>query len=244
MGPGVVSESWRRRGRAAGCRRRPAAGFATPVASGRPLRNRQPSPRILLVAPPSTWSDYYERLQEEGELTLLCQVSHPSEMERYLALKPDAIIAHLDSEALVEARALADSQGLPLIVLSSGNARIEDLSLLGASGGAVLPVNSGSAEVATAVRAAMSGLVVLNPQVLASLNPTAVVEVEDRTLSGREREVLQLIAAGMPNKQIARALGISPHTAKFHVAGVLQKLGAASRTEAVSTGVRRGLVSL
>jgi DNA-binding NarL/FixJ family response regulator len=63
-------------------------------------------------------------------------------------------------------------------------------------------------------------------------------------LSGREREVLQLIAEGLPNKQIALRLGISPHTAKFHVAGVLQKLGAASRTEAVSTGLRRGWVSL
>jgi DNA-binding NarL/FixJ family response regulator len=63
-------------------------------------------------------------------------------------------------------------------------------------------------------------------------------------LTNREREVLQLVAEGLPNKTIARRLGISDHTVKFHVAALMTKLNAASRTEAVHQAARRGLVSL
>jgi DNA-binding NarL/FixJ family response regulator len=63
-------------------------------------------------------------------------------------------------------------------------------------------------------------------------------------LTNREREVLQLMAYGLPNKQIAARLGISLSTVKFHVASILEKLRVESRTEAVTEGIRRGLVSL
>jgi len=63
-------------------------------------------------------------------------------------------------------------------------------------------------------------------------------------LTRREREVLQMLAAGLANKGIAARLNISDHTAKFHVAAILGKLGAATRTEAVALGIRRGLVLL
>jgi len=56
--------------------------------------------------------------------------------------------------------------------------------------------------------------------------------------------VLELLAHGLSNRQIADALAISEHTAKFHVASVSAKLGASSRTEAVRLGVRRGLITL
>jgi len=63
-------------------------------------------------------------------------------------------------------------------------------------------------------------------------------------LTPRESEVLQMLASGLANKQIAAKLAISEHTVKFHVASILGKLGAGSRTEAVSLGIRRGLVLL
>jgi DNA-binding CsgD family transcriptional regulator len=63
-------------------------------------------------------------------------------------------------------------------------------------------------------------------------------------LTPREREVLALLAEGAPNKVIARQLGISPSTAKFHVASLLDKFGARSRLDAVAIGARRGLVLL
>ncbi|TIM33860.1 MAG: helix-turn-helix transcriptional regulator [Mesorhizobium sp.] len=61
-------------------------------------------------------------------------------------------------------------------------------------------------------------------------------------LSPREREVLALLAEGAPNKVIARRLNISVHTAKFHVAAILIKLGAANRTDAIAIAMRQGLV--
>ena len=61
-------------------------------------------------------------------------------------------------------------------------------------------------------------------------------------LTARETEVLGMLADGLGNKIIAARLGISAHTAKFHVASIMAKLGAGSRTEAVTIGMRRGLV--
>ena len=66
----------------------------------------------------------------------------------------------------------------------------------------------------------------------------------DQLLTDREREVLLLMAEGDPNKTIGRKLGVSEHTAKFHVGAILSKLGAQSRAEAVMVAARRGLVPL
>ena len=71
--------------------------------------------------------------------------------------------------------------------------------------------------------------------------PVADAEI---ALTPRELEVLALLAEGASNKLIARRLGISVHTAKFHVASIMAKLGAGSRTEAVTIGMRRGLVAI
>jgi DNA-binding CsgD family transcriptional regulator len=70
------------------------------------------------------------------------------------------------------------------------------------------------------------------------------VEELTEPLTPREREVLRLLASGLGNKEIAAKLKISEHTAKFHVASILGKLGAASRAEAVSIGMRNGLILL
>ena len=63
-------------------------------------------------------------------------------------------------------------------------------------------------------------------------------------LTARETAVLRLMALGLGNKEIASRLDISEHTAKFHVSSILAKLGAASRTEAVTIGMTRGLVAI
>ena len=63
-------------------------------------------------------------------------------------------------------------------------------------------------------------------------------------LTPREREVLELLAEGLPNKAIATRLGVSDQTVKVHVAALSGKLGAANRTDAVRRAVRRGVVSL
>jgi len=70
------------------------------------------------------------------------------------------------------------------------------------------------------------------------------VALPDEALTAREREVLELLSRGLPNKLIARRLQISEHTVKFHVSSIYAKLGATSRTDAVSRGVRRGLITI
>ena len=99
-----------------------------------------------------------------------------------------------------------------------------------------------------AVRSAEAGLVLLDlPMAATSLAPATTLSapaIAAETLTPRELQVLQLVAQGLPNKGIARRLGISENTAKFHVASVCGKLGASSRTEAVTIAARRGLILL
>ena len=97
------------------------------------------------------------------------------------------------------------------------------------------------------VQEAMRGMVVLDPRFSSAVShaaarrsPPATVE----TLTRRELEVLRLLAEGSPNKAIAYRLDISEHTVKFHVNSILTKLNAQSRTEAVTTATRLGLILL
>jgi len=92
-----------------------------------------------------------------------------------------------------------------------------------------------------AIRATVAGFAVTLPRSPAGPADTMVI-TED--LTAREVEVLRLMARGNRNKQVAAVLGISEHTAKFHVSSVLAKLGARTRTEAVTIGVTRGLVAI
>lgn len=102
-----------------------------------------------------------------------------------------------------------------------------------------------------ALMAVKSGLTVLDTELAAHLvhgKATAKVEPKGNgsrgELTARELQVVQLLAEGLSNKLIADRLGISDHTAKFHVNGVMAKLGASTRTEAVVEAVRRGVVHL
>jgi len=83
---------------------------------------------------------------------------------------------------------------------------------------------------------------VVSERVVATAAPGAVAQ--GGALTARELEVLRLVARGLSNKEIAADLRITTHTVKYHLAAVLEKLGVRSRTEAVSLGVRKGLVPL
>ena len=106
--------------------------------------------------------------------------------------------------------------------------------------------------IASALAAVRSGLTVIDTALAPSLVPPAPKAAEPPAkrkggigeLTDRERQVVALLAEGLSNKLIADRLGISDHTAKFHVNGVMAKLGSSTRTEAVVEAVRRGLVTL
>ena len=84
---------------------------------------------------------------------------------------------------------------------------------------------------------------VVSERVVSTAAPGAIAEA-GAALTDRELEVLRLVARGLSNKEIAADLRITTHTVKYHLAAVLEKLGVRSRTEAVSLGVRKGLVPL
>jgi NarL family two-component system response regulator YdfI len=114
---------------------------------------------------------------------------------------------------------------------------------------ALLPNEIPTDQLTAALQAAAAGLVVLHPAEVpaafaASARASQPLAELPEALTRREREVLQMLAGGLANKEIAARLNISDHTAKFHVAAILGKLGAATRTEAVALGIRRGLVLL
>lgn len=110
-----------------------------------------------------------------------------------------------------------------------------------------LPLEASTEQIEAAINAIAVGLSIGMPSIPSySLwdNSLTIDEEIIDPLTDRELEVLQLLAQGMANKQIALKLEISEHTAKFHVSSIYTKLGAANRTEAVRLGVRRGLVLL
>ena len=154
----------------------------------------------------------------------------------------------LGQETLANLVALGREEGVPLLWLGSHGLPENALSVRHAGG--VISPDAESETVVAAIRAAQQGLYVLDPSVsqvdisapaqASGQNPEAV----PTTLSPREREVLGLVASGLPNKAIARSLGISDHTVKFHVSSVLTKLDAGSRTEAVTIATRQGILSL
>jgi DNA-binding NarL/FixJ family response regulator len=137
------------------------------------------------------------------------------------------------------------------VVLIDGADPEDAIEALQAGAGAVLPRTAGGAEIVAAIKAITGGAAVLPRAVLASLldgaaPADAAPDLDDAgaRLTPRELEVLAAMADGASNKAIARRLGISFHTAKFHVAAILAKLDADSRTEAVTRAAQLGLVML
>jgi len=145
----------------------------------------------------------------------------------------DLSIAHV---LLVDGEIEAD--GAPVVQLTDDAA-----SALRSGARGLLPADASEAEVIGAVEAVAAGLVAIHPRFMDVLAPAtrAVAELAE-PLTPRELEVLRLLAEGVGNKEIAWRLTISEHTVKFHVASVLDKLHASSRTEAVAKGIRAGIV--
>ena len=106
--------------------------------------------------------------------------------------------------------------------------------------GSVLQSSASPEQIVHAIRGVASGLMVFDSALAPQPSEDELLE----QLTPREGEVLRLLADGLGNKDIAVKLGISEHTIKFHIHSLLGKLGAASRTEAVTRGLRSGLIEL
>jgi DNA-binding NarL/FixJ family response regulator len=163
--------------------------------------------------------------------------------------KPDVVL--LDASEADIRRIFAEFSAASIasvFVVLTGTANRSELHRMLQSGArAILTSDSSAAEIADALQAASGGLAVLSPELLDVLLPASEAPNVDQVmlqeaLTSRESEVLALLAEGAGNREIAAALGVSDHTAKFHVSSILSKLGATTRTEAVSRGYRLGLI--
>jgi DNA-binding NarL/FixJ family response regulator len=166
---------------------------------------------------------------------------------------PDVVLIDSSGESfepLMESITISGlASDVNVVILGDGMTPATSADALRAGIRAALPADISPQQLLAALEAVASGLVVLHPAMANGRAPArpvsrTVLDELAESLTAREREVLQMLAAGLSNKEIAARLNISDHTAKFHVASILGKLGAASRTEAVSLAIRRGLVLL
>jgi two-component system nitrate/nitrite response regulator NarL len=155
---------------------------------------------------------------------------------RLVALPGEADVVLADGESDLQFE--LQSPGLPVVALAAAEA--------GQAG--LLPRAATPAQIDAALRAVAAGLVVRPAPgfTFPSSRPAfrALADAPPPLLSPREAEILALIGDGLSNKEVARRLGISGHTVKFHIESLFRKLAAGSRAEAVRKGLRQGLIEL
>jgi DNA-binding NarL/FixJ family response regulator len=192
-------------------------------------------------------------LAERDDLTIVDEAASLGDAAPRLAeLAPDVVLAAAPVDplgGLSPANELL-SGSTPIIFLLGDVSPADVAQALQGSVRGVLSEDATADEIVAAIGAVSQGMMVMEPRfgrLLASTVPSAesfADSATDEQLTEREREVLQLVALGLPNKTIATRLKISEHTVKFHVGSILAKLDAGSRTEAVTRAARRGLLTL
>jgi two-component system, NarL family, response regulator YdfI len=160
--------------------------------------------------------------------------------------RPDAVL--MDASAINGVlSALRFTESLPIVLMSDDSSRSGIRNALRSGVRAIVGRHASPREIAAALEAVAAGLTILGTEQMDALLPTSfdhfeTVHVAAELLTGRETEVLGMLAEGAGNKEIAQRLKLSEHTVKFHVSSILGKLGAVTRTEAVARGIQQGLV--
>lgn len=167
------------------------------------------------------------------------------------ALSPDVVLVDLGVTLEDARRSLAALGSLPGVVVALAPPGLDARELLAVGIRAGIARDAEPAALRAAVIAAGAGLIALDPALVADglgaargSAPRSGGAAKAQELTAREMEVLQLLTEALPNKLIADRLGISDHTAKFHVNSVMSKLSAGTRTEAVVRAARLGIVTL
>ncbi len=208
--------------------------------------------RIFLIVAPGPARERLEDLLDSSEVAIVGWAEDFEALDDNIADEAEVLLADATSlpledllPSLQDARALRQMKVVLLTDLASP-VSVNQVIRAGVRG--ILPAELAAEQLVIALEAVARGLVVLHPNGLetpraADHSGNGITEIVE-PLTAREREVLQMLSEGLGNKEIAMRLKISEHTVKFHVASILGKLGAASRTEAVSLALRRGLILL
>ncbi len=207
--------------------------------------------RVLVVSDdPLARAGLVALLAGQPDCTVVGQVAVQLDLLADIAVyHPDVVLWDLGWDSSISASSLerlADLQeeSLPVVALVNDEAHAAEAWGAGARGLLFREVDAET--LMTALKTVAQNLMVFSPEIA-----TAARFTQDRTpvplveeLTPREMQVLRLLAEGLPNKSIAQRLDISEHTVKFHVAAIMGKFGAQSRTEVVILATRHGLILL
>ncbi len=206
--------------------------------------------RVFVIAPTPMMQAGLQSMLTTGSIHVVGMAAAPEEV----ALLPeiDVIVIADDGQLEEIGRSFPNTQSPALVVLTNDDERaLMQMRALAVPGWGIVTLDAPAAQLQAAVAACAQGLIALPTHLSNKLNALRAPRVEamkldtpDEPLTPREREVLELVGQGLSNKLIARALHISEHTVKFHIASFSTKLGAISRTDAVRLGVRSGLITL
>ena len=182
-------------------------------------------------------------LLQEGfpDLELLDAPSPAVALENGADAKPDVILIDPrkmagDTEAVL--RELGERLGAPVVVFTADGGARQLSEALKAGVKGYVRKDSPAEDLIRAIRAALAGEFYIDP----ALSSTIVLEEGERTLTARQREILQMLADGMQTDAVAKQLGLSTETVRTHTKRILAKLDADTRTQAVAIGIRNGMI--
>ena len=205
---------------------------------------------ICIMSPSPVRQDWLQRSVADERSIRVVGRAATLPFLRSLISETSPDLAVIDWEAKIESGIVRDwlielADLVAVLLLTSTPDPATFSSLFKEKAGGVLSTDASSEQVIQAIRSITSGLMVFDGALMrhgihGADDDTSLTE----SLTPREHEVLALLADGLGNKEIAHRLDISEHTIKFHIRSILGKLGASSRTEAVSRGLRSGLIEL
>jgi DNA-binding NarL/FixJ family response regulator len=210
--------------------------------------------RVTIIAPAiAVRAGLRSLLSDDPNMDVIAEAASPGEMAE-AQIEADVIVwspgVSLDTAAVLsDLKELKIDQAEALLLVYNDPHVIERLSKLAVRAWGMLDPESTQAELIVGVQALYEGLCVINPLWInqsikySTNNQNGKVDLID-PLTSREIEILQLLALGLTNKQIAARLKISAHTVKFHVSAIFSKLGTNNRVEAVNLGLKNGLIVL
>ena len=204
---------------------------------------------ILMMAHSPVRRDWLQRSIGDEQSIRIVGIASTFPYLRSLMSETSADVAVIDLQSEMESEFVRDwlveliDLATILFFSSEPNPAVFNRILAQRAGG-ILPEEASSEEIIQAIKAVALGLMVFDGAVIQLADSGSNDRSSREPLTPRETEVLNLLADGLGNREIAGRLHISEHTIKFHIRSILGKLGASTRTEAVSRGLRSGLIEL
>ncbi len=205
--------------------------------------------RVLIAATSAVRRAGMEALiRNDPSLKLVGSVQGSRNLRHWIVdLQPDVLLLDLDRSEAETAELSTVGRMLSAVVLIEDPPTKWVSSALRSGVKAILPRDASMKEILPAIQAADLGFVLVGAdaakELVARVRPAPDVSAISE-LTPREIEVLAMLGNGLGNREMASRLGISLHTVKFHISSILSKLGAATRTEAVTLGIRLGLIAI